>query len=449
MITKRPLSLFERGMYLDGRTPINITFAVKVRGQLTPEQLRHALARVQEKHPLLRSLIVRENGQPWFQIQAQPVPIPLRVVERTGDDAWHEEAGRERQLLFDASREPLLRVVWMAGQGEGELMVVCHHCICDGRSVVTILREILAVCDQPDRDIGRYDSLDPVEALLPDEVVSNRGLQRRIRWKAALFKLFVRTRRLGPALTYGKMYSFRWTLDAQIVNNLSQRCKSEGVTLFNALAAAFVLSFRSVRGVRGIGKFVIPVDVRKFLPKLGGDHFFAMAPTIDLSPNTPHPEQTTDAEFWALARTLRAEIDQRVGRLGPKMIQNLIGMEYLHGLFDRLIAYSKTQRSGQNATLSYLGKTELPANYRDFQVDAVYSPAVNLEPTPANLIAIVNFAGRLDFSFTSDEFSLPYAQATAIREKSLRLLQARAGLTAPDAEALGGHVSVSPQAGTA
>jgi len=433
---KRPLTLFERGLYLDGRVPVTIVLPARIQGHLAEQQLRHALSRLQGKHPLLRCLIVQEEGRPWFQLQAQAPPIPLRIVERRTDTDWQEESTRECEQLFDAGRDPLIRLVWLRGQHVGELLLVCHHCICDGRSIVTLLREILLLCDRPDQDIGIHTSLNAIEEILPEEIQRNRHLQRRMRWKAALFKAFMRAMPIGPAMAYGKAYVIRSTIDRRTSQSLAQRCKAEGVTVFNALCVAFVLSFRSARDARSVGKFSVPVDVRKFLPKLKADSLFAIAPTVALSLSTPRSGEASGAEFWMLARALKADLGRKIDRLGTKVYENLLGMEHLHALFDRLIAFSRSRPSGRNVTLSYLGRLDIAETYRDLRLEAIFSPSAMLAPTPATLIAITRFADRMDFSFTSDELSLPYTQALTIKEEAMRILHAhaRAGLpTEPEA----------------
>jgi hypothetical protein len=424
-------------MYLDGRTPVTIVFPARIRGQLREDRLRHALARVQAKHPLLRCLIVqddgaqddgvREQGRPWFQLQENAPPIPLRIVERKTDQDCEQETRREWTQLFDANRDPLIRMTWLRGPETSELLLVCHHCICDGSSIVALLREILLLCERPGQDIGTHASLESLEEILPDEVRHDSRLRRRIRWKAGLFKLFIRTRRPGPVLGYGPVYATRWTLDRPATQVLAQRCKAEGVTVFNALCVAFVLAFRAVRGARSVGKFTVPVDVRRFLPALRADSLFAMAPTVALSLRTPRPEAEhaiSDPEFWVLARALKADMDRKIDRLGPSVHENLLGMERLHALFDKLIAYGQSRPSGGNVTLSWLGRLELPQDYGDFRLEAVHSPTAMLAPTPANLITISGFDGSLDFALTSDEQSLPVAQAQAVKDKAMQALRA-------------------------
>ena len=66
----RPLLLPERTMYRDGRTPFTSIFPVKLLGEIDEFRLRHALARVQKKHPLLRCVINDIAGRPCFVAQS-------------------------------------------------------------------------------------------------------------------------------------------------------------------------------------------------------------------------------------------------------------------------------------------------------------------------------------------------------------------------------------------
>src|SRR6266446_7484380 len=152
-IRSRRLLLLERTMYREGRTPFTSVFTIQLLGRLEEGRLRQALARLQAKHPLLRCVI--EDGAdsegPCFVLQDRPVPIPLRIVERKHDDDWQTEVRREWVAPFDASRDPLVRLVWLRASEVSELILVGHHCICDGQSGLTLLRECLSAYDEPEK----------------------------------------------------------------------------------------------------------------------------------------------------------------------------------------------------------------------------------------------------------------------------------------------------------
>jgi len=129
---------------------------------------------------------------------------------------------------------------------------------------------------------------------------------------------------------------------------------------------------------------------------------------------------------------------RQVDRLAPVVYEQLLGLERLHPLFDRLIAFSRSRPAGRGVSLSYLGR--LDDSSRDeggLRLEAIHAPSAMLEPTPASLITIVGFAERLDLAFISDESSLPGAQAAQIRQLAMELLQAASALPALAASAPG------------
>lgn len=422
-------------MYVDGREAVNIGVTASIRGDLVEERLRRALARVQGKHALLRCLIVRRGCRPWFEPQAPAPPIPLRVVERHRDDQWIEATRSELRRRFDGARKPLARLTWLRGERRSELLLVCHHAICDGRSLLTLLREILLLCDRPDGDIGGNDALHAVEELLPAEVWADRRLRRRVRYQVAALKLALRiTRRVGSrrTWTYGEAYQTFWMLDEPDSRRLVERCKAEGVSVFAAMSFAFMLAFRAVRGSRAIRDFVAPVDVRRFLPHLPADSLFAIAPTVALSPGgLPDGAPVAMTAFWTAARTLKRDMDGKIDRLAPKVHARFLGMERLHDVYDAMTAYGRSRRAGRRVSLSYLGRLDFPRDYRDFRLQAVRGISAMLAPTPAHLIVVSSFGGRFDLSLASDESSLPYAQARAIQERAMETLRICAAPSTP------------------
>jgi hypothetical protein len=63
---RRRLIIGERIMYVDAETPLNCVFAVKIRSTILLENLRVALTKIQQKHPLLRTRIKEDSaGVPW------------------------------------------------------------------------------------------------------------------------------------------------------------------------------------------------------------------------------------------------------------------------------------------------------------------------------------------------------------------------------------------------
>jgi Condensation domain len=429
-------------MYREGRTPFTTVFTIKLVGELDEGQLRQALARVQAKHALLRCVIEEAAGGPRFVLLERPAPIPLRIVERSGEDDWQTEARREWVAPFNASCEPLARFVWLRGGEVNELLLVGHHCICDGQSGINLVRECLSAYDQQEQDLGAYDALGAIEDIVPAALLENRRFQRRVRWKAGILRLtlFLKQRDSkppGPRITPEQMYFHRWNIGDATALELTARCKSEGVTLLSAVSVAFMQAFRDVRGAKGLSKTCTMVNARRFLPEMRADAMFGLAPGVALrAKGLPPPQDMSASGFWARARVIKADLTRRIDRLGAGLYDNLVGLESLHDKYARLVAYFESAPAVRNLTLSNLGRLHLRQQYRSFRLERVYSPLVMVSPTPANTVVISSFAGQMEFAIISDEQSLPYAQALAIRRRAMEILSACVAMPAPYKSAL-------------
>jgi hypothetical protein len=272
--------------------------------------------------------------------------------------------------------------------------------------------------------------------------LENRRFQRRVRRKAGILRLILFLKQRGsnapgPLITSDQMYFHLWNSGSAAALELTERCRSEGVTVLAAMSVAFMQAFRDVRGTRGLSKACTMVNARRFLPEMREDAMFGLAPGIALrTKGLPPPRDMSTASFWARARTIKADLTRRIDRLGAGLYDNLAGLERLHDKYASLVAYFERTPAVRNVTLSNLGRLDLPRQYRSFRLERVYSPLVMVSPTPANTVVISSFAGQMEFAIISDEYSLPYAQALEIRHRAMEILGACVAMPAQHQAAL-------------
>jgi hypothetical protein len=433
-LRSRKLLLLERTMYREGRTPFASVFSIQLLGRLEENRLKQALTCLQAKHPLLRCVIEKDADGPRFVLQDHPAPIPLRIVERKNDDHWQTEVRREWVAPFDASRDPLVRLVWLRANEVSELILVGHHCICDGQSGLTLLRECLSAYDEPEQNLEAYDTLGAIEDLVPAELLMDRNFRRRMRWKIAALRLILlwqrrKRARAAPPIRSEHMYFHRWSLDKAASQALTERCRAEGVTVLAAMSVAFLQAFRDVRGIQALRKAYTMVNARRFLPLLRPDAMFGMAPGVQLSmKGLPPPQEMSASSFWTCAQAIKADLTRRVNVLGKDIYGYLVGMEGMHDMYANLVRGTDAAPAVRHLTLSNMGRLEFPQRYQSFWVETIYSPLVMVSPSPANTVVISSFAGRLEIAIISDEHSLPPGQAMAIRQRAMDILRDSAGI---------------------
>ncbi|MFK3650433.1 condensation domain-containing protein [Lysobacter enzymogenes] len=437
---KRKMMLCERVMYVDRDTTFTIVQAARVRGALDEQRLRAALDRVQRKHPMLRCS-VEDGDPPTMVLEDDPLPIPLRIAERVDDEEWQRQSHIERETRFDATRAPLMRLTWVRGrdaQGEvGELVLACHHVICDGMSMLTLLRELFALCGDPNLDIGHHTGFNALEDILPADVLTDRRVRRGAAWKALAMRLFFSLRRRRKPVPQGEFFVQHWKLSREETAALAARAKAEGVTVFAAMSVAFSLAFRTVKGAAASGKIFSPVDIRKFLPSIRPDQLFSAAPgtIVALDTDLP-PEQVDDAAFWEQARTFKGRLNQKVERISRNVHEYFVGLEMMHSIFAQFVAERRSDLDKFDTTISNIGRIDIPQDYPGFRVETVYSPTARLPWRSTTAILSSGYAGELDFVFTCDTASLSRAQVERIREIAMRLIRERSHAPAAAVPAL-------------
>ena len=144
----RPLYFHERFLFVGGRHPWNVLLAARREGPLDTAALHAALAHLQARHPMLRAAIDQGTVAPTFIFPEPPPAIGLCMRSRR-DDMWSEAMQAELERPFDLATGPLARLVWIHTERSSDLLLVTHHCICDGRSVQILMRELLGLLDRP------------------------------------------------------------------------------------------------------------------------------------------------------------------------------------------------------------------------------------------------------------------------------------------------------------
>ena len=130
----------------DASLAFNESVSLRLRGQLDPQALHHALHTLLERHDALRAsfgpdgetFCVRELGEiamPLIDLAALP------ATER--DAALHAHLQSAVQMPFVLEHDPLFRAALLRlSSDEHLLMLTAHHIVCDGWSWWLIVHEL-------------------------------------------------------------------------------------------------------------------------------------------------------------------------------------------------------------------------------------------------------------------------------------------------------------------
>ncbi len=412
----RKLLFLERFIYGDGTIPKNVTFTVKMRGTITPENLRLALAKLQAKHPALRAAVAEdEKGRPWFVTPGHIPAIPVRIADRLSEDDWLRESEVECQLPFHMRKGPLMRLVWLYGGAVSDLILVCHHCICDGASVVTLCRELLLLLDHPETEIGSYDSFNSIANLVPPAVLEDKAIRRKAQLATFLLRCILRFTARRNEIPWGRSYNLRWRLSKEETAALTERCKQERVTVHATLCVAFLSAFREIKGNKTGNKVFCPVNIRRYISTIQPDMLLGFATSTTLSMDS-NPE----LGFFDKVRKLNSILSANLA--GMNVYAKLMTCEYQHALAKRLEKYFSNARGKHDLTFSNLGRLDIPKHYDSFDIETVNNPILIFKSANPNGVIASTFDGQLSCSLLSNDRYLDPVEAAAIRDKAMSLL---------------------------
>ncbi len=236
----------------------NMPAAIRFSGPVNLTLLAQTLSEIARRHEVLRTRLVTVNGQP-VQVIDPPAEIELSACDLShmrGDD--QTPSGLElvaRQLVaeltsrpFDLERGPVWRASLIDLSPLDHLLVVCfHHVAGDGWSTGLLVSEFTSLYESYRE--GKQSRLSELEVQYADFAVWQREwlqgevLQQQIDyWKrqlAAAPVLELPTDRPRPAMASHRGEVLNFSFCADLTARLNSLSRSEGVTLFMTLLAAF------------------------------------------------------------------------------------------------------------------------------------------------------------------------------------------------------------------
>jgi hypothetical protein len=321
---RRPLRPTEKLYWIgDQISPTNIVARVHLRGHITVGLLDRAAAALAAEHPLLRVSITTDadGTNPAFMPSAGATPI-RRV---NGDDLEWERQVDQHELgtPLDCQRGPLVRIVDVALDSADEahdLLLTVSHIIADGTTALSLLCRLIEHADRLSVVACVEDVVKsrPVVGT-PEELVSARyrGVRGMATLASGLADLVATTmsrpRRLVPESIVGPLQRRsrfgRRMLTSTQLDTLTRRCRSEGVTVHGALAAAMAMAIGPAAAQRDSGRICIgsAINIRgELCPPVAADEvgaYVSIAQSI-LRFGGHH-------DLWSIARQVNRSVGRR------------------------------------------------------------------------------------------------------------------------------------------
>ena len=256
--TTAPLSFSQQRLWfldrlLPGSAQYNLVLRYRLHGPLDPQALERALARIVERHEVLRTHFVGDGGEAQQEILPRWVP-QLDCIHLDSLSSHHRENELRRQLdaellrPFDLSQLPLLRPLLVRlDEHDHVVQLVMHHVISDGVSMAILQQELETFYRA--ETTGETVELPPLEVQYADfaawqrTYLSGETLDKQLDyWRQQLRgaeELRLPMDRPPKALENLSGAGQGWRLEHSVFERLNSLSRTSGATLFITLLAAF------------------------------------------------------------------------------------------------------------------------------------------------------------------------------------------------------------------
>jgi len=293
-----------------------VTMVARIKGSVTEEMLKNAIDKVQQQHVLLRMRIRDDqDGELWFTSEGVQ-EIPVEIIPRTSETDWIKIHAEGCKIPYDFETRPAIRFILVQSENISELIILCHHIICDGMSLAYLARDLMAHLGDPGAEAQLLPAPEPISLdNLPGEVAPS-----------GLIKYFVNKIKQKWADEYvhfdqedyealNKAYWENFNheilsieLTEEETSALVTRCRKENVTVNTAIITAFSGAQHAVMNQQPHhAKTVSAVSLRDRLPTPPGEGmgYYALGLEVKYKYNSR-------MGFWENARKYHKKITSNV-----------------------------------------------------------------------------------------------------------------------------------------
>lgn len=439
-----------------------VTMVARIKGQVTEELLRNAVDKVQQRHALLR-VRVRDNqdDELWFTSQGVQ-EIPIDVVPRATESDWIEIHAEASKIPYEFETRPAIRFILVQSDEVSELIILCHHIICDGMSLAFLARDLMVHIGDPQAESQVLPDPEPISLEnLPGEVAPTGLVKYFInKIKAKWGEEYVSFNQ-EDYVAMNKVYWDNFTheilsieLSEEETSALAACCRRENVTVNTALITAFLGAQNFVQDVEPHhAKTASAVSLRERLPITPGESmgYYALGLEVNYKYN---PKKS----FWDNARGYHEKIGSQISNkkafgnlpaylfmdsniyeaLSFKKLGTLVGSDspvykklYSFGtradVVVRLLKRAKMETLETKLlgpAITNLGRLDFPKTYGSLELDRLIMqpggafPLVHVDM----VIGAVTAAGKLSLVIEYAEEAVDSPTMKKIKEKAIEYL---------------------------
>ncbi|MCG8483349.1 MAG: condensation domain-containing protein, partial [Clostridia bacterium] len=317
----------------------NVLLQVDFEGLILESELESALLTASKKHVLLNScILVNEEKQASYHIK-QTMKPDIRLINHDEDiNAIRKKALKK---TFDIENGPLIRFYIVDDNHKSKLLICCHHAICDGLSLIYLIKDIVNIIIKDDYDIE--DNCKKELTVIDNRVIPD-SVKNGFITKLIMKRIDKSVEKTDITITDDMMNEIHrefWlehkneiiTLDLleEDTHKIISESKKNGVTVNSTMVTLFIKAQQTLLKPKSYSNNItISVNFRDYMAQTPEDTvgFYASA----VRPQLDYSEKKS---FWENAKMINKKIkslineksvfeSQVIGLFNPKFIDALV-----------------------------------------------------------------------------------------------------------------------------
>lgn len=445
------------------RSPFSVvTMVLRINGHVTEEMLKDAVVKVQQRHILLRVRIKEDQEHtPWFTTEGVQ-DIPIEIFPRNSENDWIKIHADASTIPYEFETHPAIRFLLVQSPEVSELIILCHHIICDGMSLAYLARDLMVHLGDPSREVEDLPAPPAIDLNnLPGDIsqsgIAKFFINRMNRKWSQESVFFDQADYQILAKAYWDHYDhriFSVELSEAETSALVSRCRQENVTVNSALTTAFGGAQAFVEGEKPYhSTYVIAANLRDRIPNPAGEGMgmYAWGAELDFKFNQQRsiwenarkfheiiqPKFTNKNLFGDILNMLyldptivEAMNFKKLGRLAPSdsaRYEKLSAFSEQSDVVLRILQRDKQEsldRKFLGTAVTNLGRLDFPKTYGALELDRlIMQPGGGFPLVNANLVlGVVTTSDKLSLVLEYAEQAIDTSTVEQIKDKAMDFL---------------------------
>ena len=374
-------------LVLNRIAPKTFAMSAELNVCVTENQITEFAIAIQQRYKHLRAnLMIDENLNYWFNYDNRN-PIEVSTAEYTDPETWKRKLESELCKPFNLARGPLFRILLLSGSNKTTVVLLAHHSIGDGFSMISIFEDLLIFL--------KGEILE--EFQIPQSMDQVLGLEDKINITAKLKDMeSYQKAHLDPGES--KVYIDNLKLDQQTTSAIVKESKKRGITVNGLLNAALAMAIAE-KGYSRVNRVIslrTPASVR---------HVLGTGKDFGLNIITRLSDLKIDSasDIWELGRKVNVDLKD----IGSEEETRAYVSQFRHLLFQPMkfewFVNVIGSTAGIDLMLSNLGKIEFTESKDNVAITALWGPVVIAGDGSEQTIGALTLSGELHLTHTSME----------------------------------------------